>query len=224
MLVFAGCKEARHDVMSFLLSAEQTVSIWKGSDFQLCSGSLLDWVSQTPMYMGKAIQAPGAGLWAIASETKPWFHVTTGQNNLLLQLLPLTSSLHVPPLSCTGYVLWSAGCKYCRTLCICTKIILKDLDGVRTSGNDFLKKKKKQIFLSCQVHVGTEHSAPPHLSLPGFTSAHELSKMRAGGKKLPFHNFLCFMNTVFPFGHEWVINWTKAGLWGLVPFFSEWIS
>lgn len=43
----------------------------------------------------------------------------------------------------------------------------------------------------------------------------------AGGKKLPLYNFLYFVNTGFLFGHEWVINQTKAGLWGLVAFFSK---
>lgn len=41
------------------------------------------------------------------------------------------------------------------------------------------------------------------------------------GKKLPLHNFLYFVNTAFLFGHEWVLSQTKAGLWGLVPFFSK---
>lgn len=53
---------------------------------------------------------------------------------------------------------------------LCTQLVLKDLSDVRTSGNNFFKIFI-YIFLSCWVHVGSEHSAPLHLSLPGFTSA-----------------------------------------------------
>lgn len=56
-------------------------------------------------------------------------------------------------------------------LCICTQLVLKDLSDVKTSGNNFFKYIYIYIFLSCQVHVGSEHSAPLHLSPPGFTSA-----------------------------------------------------
>lgn len=54
MLVIAGSKEARYDVVAFLLPAEQTASIWNGSDFQLCPDGLPDWVSQSPMCGGSS--------------------------------------------------------------------------------------------------------------------------------------------------------------------------
>lgn len=134
--------------------------------------------------------------------------------------LHIFSSHFLPP-CCTSCVWCPGGCKCHGTLCICTWLVLRNLDGVRTSGSDF----KKEIFLGHQVHVGSQHSAALHLSPSGFTYAHKpCQKWELGEGELPLHNFLRFVNTVFLFGHEWVINQTIAGLWGLVPFFSKWIG
>lgn len=196
-LVIAGCKEVRDDAVPFLLPAEQSTSIWNGSDFQLCSDGLPNWVSQSPTCVGSSYPSS----WGRFSE--PCLcKLRQGFTWHNLQLLLIVSSLctFLPLVVLT--VFW-------RLSMLCSQVVLKDLSDVRTSGNNFFKILT-YIFLSCWVHVGSEHSTPLHLSLPGFTSAMKWELKE--NKNLCLHNFLHPTNTVFPFGHEWVINRTKAGL------------
>lgn len=64
---------------------------------------------------------------------------------------------------------------------------------------------------------------PPYICLhqDSLMLTNRVRNESGAGGELPLHNFLRFVNTVFLFGHEWVINQTKAGLWGLIPFFSK---
>lgn len=180
MLVIAGSKEARYDVVAFLLPAEQTASIWNGSDFQLCPDGLPDWVSQSPMCGGSSY--PNS--WGRFSE--PW--LCKPRQGFTWPLVEVISSC------CSLYLLFAHSspllCWLCfvtrrlSMLCICTQLVLKDLSDVKTSGNNFFKYIYIYIFLSCQVHVGSERSAPLHLSPPGFTSAMNCHKWELKEKKI----------------------------------------